>query len=315
MRDAVRRSLAATLLAFAGLLATPPEVSAQEIVVITGVAVGIPRPPNGGTWDDVLSSPGGLKSIYPDIRICLESQHVPPSCLPVCPNADWVESGSVAAFVCRHQTQIIVESNLSVTIQDVDGNRVQPVWQGSVPNPGTCVGKACAFKSAGGTVQVEFQFGRIDFASYQGPIRGTFAPPRPATRAPAPAPPPAAPAVTVAPAVPPAVSEPSYWERFKDGWDRFWGYFSPADTVEAFCTVAHNVLLDWACSVVEGPVRDTENALISRIACLRGALGTRRQIAEASCRQHPDGSIELENCLLMYFDDPPVQCMPRSGGH
>ena len=55
-------------------------------------------------------------------------------------------------------------------------------------------------------------------------------------------------------------------------------------------------------------------AVENRISCLRDALGTgqRRQDAEKACAALPDGSGQLETCLLKWFDDAPVSCMQGS---
>ena len=297
----------AIVVAAALLMALPADLLSQEVVVLTGVAVGVPRLPNEQSWDDVLSLPGGVTSLYPDIRVCLQSEHVPYGCLPVCPNAEWVESS--AAFVCRHRVQILAETDMDFAIDDVDGSRGQLVWRGTLPNPGTCVGKACRFDLPGGALQIEFTIARMNFADYKGPFQGTLGPP------PAPAPTPAPrPAPAPAPRAQPAAPTPSLWERVKQGWERVTSYFSPADAVEAFCT-ARSGIIGWACGYfVAGPVRTTDTKNFSRIACYREALGSgpARQAAETACRSYPDGSAGLETCLTMYLDPLPDSCLANS---
>jgi len=312
----MRRTASTRLgLAALGLLAAAWPAPAQEVAVFTGVAVVVPRPTPSTTWDEVFSRPSGLQSIFPDVQVCVESRHVPPTCLPWCPNAaEWLEEPGT--YICRQPAQILGEPNMSVVIRDIDGDDPpQTIWAGRLPNPGSCVGQACRFDTPGGAVQIEFQMTRKDFAEYSGPFRGTFEPPPPPP-APAPSAPPGVTVPALAPPPPaPSKPAPSLWEQVKDGWGRLTSYFSPADYVSGLCSASRGFILGWACDYfIAAPVRTTENSQISRIACLRGAFETKAALetANAACRSHPDGSGALELCLLRFFDPIPARCMAGS---
>jgi hypothetical protein len=296
--------------------AVSPQVVSQEVLQSVWVH-DVPGPPQGDFWDSVTRSALGIlmgqASIYPDVRVCVTTSQRAHACTEVCPNAqlDTTLGGPGKSQACQlplGEGLPLDPGNPAIRVSVIEmdpGQRQIAVIDLGRPTRCTAENPCRASYATGDLV--------ISFASVVQGVSGTLPAPAPPAAAPTAAPPPSAPT----PSAPPLRirTEPTWWERVGQSWDRLWDALSPADMVEGFCAGQSGAVLGWACGYFfGGPIRTMEQARENRIACLRGALGSgqRRQDAENACAAFPNGSGQKEGCLLKWFDDPPVSCMQGS---
>ena len=164
--------IAAGTLASAGSASAP--ASQQTVWVISGVTVGVPRAPdNGGSWDTAIIGilTFNLKNIQPDVRMCMESAHVPARCTAICENAAWSEESH--AYVCAQPTGpagLLFEKHLHVVVEEIDPGSKRVVADFTVDDPAECT--PCTLPTPGGTLWVQFDFAAV--TSYTGPFRATL---------------------------------------------------------------------------------------------------------------------------------------------
>jgi hypothetical protein len=152
---------------------------ARNVTVISAVTVGVPDPPNGNGWDTAIAGilTFNLKNIQPDVRVCMESTHVPMRCTAICQDADWSEERN--AYVCAQPTGpagLLLEKDLHVVVEEIDPGSKRQVAEFPVKDPSLC--KPCTFQTQGGTLWIEFEFASVP--TYTGPFRatrGTIPPP------------------------------------------------------------------------------------------------------------------------------------------
>jgi len=152
---------------------------ARNVTVISGVTVGVPDPPDGKGWDTAIAGilTFNWKNIQPDVRVCLESPHVPLRCTAICQDADWSDKRN--AYVCAQPTGpagLLLERDLHVVVEEMDPGSKRQVAEFPIKDPALC--KPCTFETKGGTLWIEFEFASVP--TYTGPFRvtrGTIPPP------------------------------------------------------------------------------------------------------------------------------------------
>lgn len=163
--------IVAGTLASAGSASAP--TSPQNVWVISGVTVGVPRASNGESWDTAIRGilTFNLKNIQPDVRVCMELAHVPARCTAICENADWSDESH--AYVCAQPTGpsgLLFEKNLHVVVEEIDPGSKRLVADFKVEDPAECT--PCTLSTSGGTLWIQFDFAAV--TSYTGPFQATL---------------------------------------------------------------------------------------------------------------------------------------------
>jgi hypothetical protein len=147
--------------------------------VIEGFTVGVPHAPNDESWDTAVGSvlrffvagARGLKNIQPDVLVCMESDHLPATCAPVCDDADW--STEAKAYICSQPIGpggVLNEPDLRVLVREVDfGEPRRVIASFRVEDAADCVPTCAIELESNRTVWIQFQF-KMD-PNYTPPYR------------------------------------------------------------------------------------------------------------------------------------------------
>ena len=118
----------------------------EPVAWLESFRIGIPRAPGDRFWDDNLGSYLLIRSVLPDISVCIEPSGGRMICAPVCDNADY--SDEIKGYACGHNMRVPA-GPIRVLVREVDViNPIRVVADFRVDDPAKC--SISAYRSSAG---------------------------------------------------------------------------------------------------------------------------------------------------------------------